>query len=98
MNRLDRATYQRAYQSARQRAMARLVAAHRGEYAALLAQERTEEPSEAVEHADRVARLERERVRFPARLEDERYAPAPRENGYWNRPAAMRALNGQDDA
>ena len=33
--------YQRAYASARRRALARLAQLHRGEYAALLAEERT---------------------------------------------------------
>lgn len=36
----DRAAYQSAYQSARQRALSRLAQRHRGEYAALLAEER----------------------------------------------------------
>jgi hypothetical protein len=35
-----RLAYVRAYASARQRALARLAALHRGEYAALLAEER----------------------------------------------------------
>ncbi|MGH3382667.1 MAG: hypothetical protein ACRDP6_48860 [Actinoallomurus sp.] len=37
--------YQRAYAAARQRALARLAANHRGEYAALLAEERAKEAS-----------------------------------------------------
>ena len=77
----DRAAYQRAYQGARQRAMARLAARHRGEYAALLARER----AKAVSDDERLAQLERERVRFPDRLEAERYAPTPAERGHWNR-------------
>lgn len=93
----DRVTYQRAYQSARQRALNRLAQAHLGEYAALLAEERVDPQDAAAAHAERLTRLERERVRFPDRLEAERDAPGPAENGYWNRPASSRALNGQDN-
>lgn len=82
----DRIAYQRAYSGARQRAMARLVARHRGEYAALLAVERSKGESEQERRVERVAQLERERVRRPDDLEAERYAPAPAERGYWNRP------------
>lgn len=77
----DRVAYQRAYQGARQRALNRLAALHRGEYAALLAAERATD-----EGADPIALLERERVRRPDDLESERYAPAPAERGYWNHP------------
>ena len=82
----DRVTYQRAYQGARQRAMARLVAAHRGEYASLLAAEQVKGMSEEERQAERLAQLERERVRRIDDLEAERYAPTPAERGYWNRP------------
>lgn len=43
----DRTAYQRAYQSARQRALNRLAQIHRGEYAALLAEERAKEEANA---------------------------------------------------
>lgn len=43
MTATDRVTYVRAYSSARQRALARLAQRHRGEYAALLAEERARE-------------------------------------------------------
>lgn len=33
-----------------------------------------------------IALLERERVRYPDRLEAERYAREPAERGYWNHP------------
>lgn len=82
----DRVAYQRAYHGARQRALARLAAAHRGEYAALLAAERAGDE-------DPLALLERERVRRPDDLEAERYAPEPAERGYWNHPT----ISGQDD-
>lgn len=39
----DQTAYQRAYASARQRALARLAQLHRGEYAALLADERAKD-------------------------------------------------------
>lgn len=40
MTTTDRAAYQAAYQGARRRALSRLMKRHRGEYAALLAEER----------------------------------------------------------
>jgi hypothetical protein len=39
----DRTAFVRAYSGARQRALARLAQQHRGEYAALLAEERAKE-------------------------------------------------------
>ena len=89
----DRIAYQRAYQGARQRAMARLVSRHRGEYAALLAAEQVKGMSEEERQAERLAQLERERVRRIDALEAERYAPVPAERGYWNRTP----FKGQDD-
>jgi hypothetical protein len=44
---IDRVSYQRAYQAARQRALNRLAQQHRGEYAALLAEERAKEGANA---------------------------------------------------
>jgi hypothetical protein len=43
----DRTAYQAAYQGARQRALARLARLHRGEYAALLAEERAKKEANA---------------------------------------------------
>ena len=88
----DRIAYQRAYQSARQRALNRLAQAHRGEYAALLAAEQVNGMSDEERQAEQLAQLERERVRRIDDLEAERYAPVPAERGYWNRPTTR-----QDD-
>jgi hypothetical protein len=47
MTTTDRVAYQRAYAGARQRALARLAALHRGEYAELLAEERAKKEANA---------------------------------------------------